>query len=298
MARVQHGELTMETAETEGTTVRLELLRERRQMPRETPDTGFAAMTVVPDAAMAIPALRILLVDDDPDNTLIMKLFLPSPPLDVETAGNGREAVDACRLRRPDVIFMDLEMPVMGGFEALKRIRALQAERGDAPSRIVAFSAHDDEASRLRSVNAGFDLHLSKPSSQSEIFALLSGSEFHSRSAGDVAEALPVASVFVDDDIFDAIPAFLESRRDLVAALRQALAAGERESLRQLAHKLKGSFSMYGFRWAAKISRELEDNHQNPDSKFLTLQVDALEQHLAQVKIRSRTHPVRGVLSR
>lgn len=210
----------------------------------------------------------------------------------VETAGNGREAVAACRLRRPDVIFMDLEMPVMGGFEALKQIRALQEERDDAPSRIVAFSAHDDEVSRLRSVGAGFDLHLSKPCSQREILALLCDNKFHRSSADPLVETLPEISVLVDDDIYDVIPAFLESRRTLVAALRQALAAEAREPFRQLAHKLKGGFSMYGFRWAAEICRGLENDYQNPESKTLVLQVDALEQHLAQVRVRSRAHQI------
>ncbi|MBI3149136.1 MAG: response regulator [Betaproteobacteria bacterium] len=289
MARVQHGELTMETSETAGTTLDLELLPlPEWDVPREEPGAGPVVPTASPGAGETVPALHILLVDDDPDNMLIMKLFLPSPPLEVETAVNGREAVEACRVRRPDVVFMDLEMPVMGGFEALKRIRELQAERGEAPSRIVAFSAHDDEASRRRSVAAGFDLHLSKPSSQNEILALLAGSGFRSRSADVVPEVLPETTVWVDEDLFEAIPGFLESRRALAALLRQSLRAGDRESLRQLAHKLKGSFGMYGFKWAAQICRELEDKHRSADLKLLALQVDALDQHLAHVKVRPR----------
>lgn len=285
MARVQRGDLAMETSDQAGTTLRLEL----QPLPAgEAPAADPAALAASPSAGEAIPALRILLVDDDPDNVLIMKLFLPSPPLQVETAGNGRQALEMCKQWRPDVIFMDLEMPVMGGFEALKWIRALQAERREAPSRIIAFSAHDDEASRQCSVAAGFDQHLSKPCSQDEIRVLLTGDGFRGDRTDAVSEVLPEATVWVDEDLVEAIPGFLESRRALVALLRQSLATGDRESLRQLAHKLKGSFGMYGFKWGAQICRELEDKHRSAGLKSLALQVDALEQHLAHVKICPR----------
>ena len=297
MARIQLGELKMETSETAGTTLELELLPlPEWEMFCTAFGAGLGAPATSPGTDVVIPALQVLLVDDDPDNTLIMKLFLPSPPLRVGTASNGREAVEACRRRRPDVVFMDLEMPVMGGFDALRRIRTLQLEQGVVASTIIAFSAHDDEASRRRSIAAGFDLHLGKPSSQDEILKLLASLGCGGRSANTVPEVLPEATVWIDEDLFEAIPGFLESRRAPVALLRQTLESGDREFLRQLAHKLKGSFGMYGFKWASQICRELEDNHRSADLKILALQVDALEQYLAHVKVRSRAQ-VRGIFS-
>lgn len=293
MARIQLGELTMETSEAAGTTLELVLLPlPEWEIPRTALGASLGAPATSPGTDVAIPALRVLLVDDDPDNTLIMKLFLPSPPLRVGTASNGREAVEACRRRRPDVVFMDIEMPVMGGFDALRRIRTLQLEQGVVASTIIAFSAHDDEASRRRSVAAGFDLHLGKPSSHDEILTLLASLGCDGRRAN----AVPEVTVWIDEDLFEAVPGFLASRRAPVALLRQTLESGDREFLRQLAHKLKGSFGMYGFKWAAQICRELEDNHQSADLKILALQVDALEQHLAHVNVRSRAQ-ARGIFS-
>lgn len=292
MARAQQGDLTMETYDEVGTTLKLELLPDRRHASRDVP-----AIDVAPHASLKVfanetvlPALRILLVDDDPDNVLIMKLFLPSPPLEVETACNGLVAVEACKLRRPDVIFMDIEMPVMGGFDALRQIRTLQANRGEVPSKIIAFSAHDDEASRLRGLSSGFDYQLSKPSSQREILTFLSEIQtgFFSDSGQVQPDPLPEMNVWVDHDVFEAIPGFLESRRALITALRQALMARHEESARQLAHKLKGSFGMYEFRWAAQICLRLEDIDIKLDSNFFLLQVDLLEKHLTDVKVHSR----------
>ncbi|MNF81668.1 Hpt domain protein [compost metagenome] len=113
---------------------------------------------------------------------------------------------------------------------------------------------------------------------------------------GGSTNAMPEVTVWIDEDLFEAVPGFLESRRAPVALLRQTLESGDREFLRQLAHKLKGSFGMYGFKWAAQICRELEDNHRTADLKILALQVDALEQHLAHVNVRSRAQ-ARGIFS-
>lgn len=294
MARVQRGELTMETSGISGTTLRLALLPlpdwHFHRDKLDSSDNNNCTSATSSCTGTDIAALSILLVDDDPGNMLVMKAILPDSPLAIETACNGREALDVCRLRRPDFIFMDLEMPVMGGFEALKQIRALQRKQGESPSKIIAFSAHDDETSRLRSIAAGFDLHLSKPSSQSEIAAVLGGIRLRGYSTGLEPVTSPETPVSVDVDLFEGIPAFLQSRRELMMALRQALEFGERESVRRLAHKLKGSFGLYGFKWAAQLCGELEQHFLTVDTELLVAQVNALEQHLTRVEIQARTH--------
>ncbi|QJW84723.1 response regulator [Ramlibacter terrae] len=131
MARVQRGQLTM--ASGAGETV----LTLRLPLSGEAPATSPAGIPVTADAApeaAPLPPLSVLLVDDDEYNIVVLKSLLPSPPLSVRTAVNGRAALECVREARPDVIFLDVEMPVMGGIEALQAIRALQAERGEPPS--------------------------------------------------------------------------------------------------------------------------------------------------------------------
>jgi signal transduction histidine kinase/CheY-like chemotaxis protein len=189
MAQVQGGDLFM-TSRQDTTTLSLRLPPWRAALP------GHAAQGQAPapaaQSAEALPALSVLLVDDDEYNIVVLKNLLPTPPLSVQTAVNGRAALELVREARPDVIFMDLEMPIMGGIEAARRIRELQRERGEVPSFIAAFSAHDDERTQRKSLQAGFDLYLSKPASREEVLAVLRREDPAAAHPGRPAQATTV----------------------------------------------------------------------------------------------------------
>ncbi|MCG2593796.1 response regulator [Ramlibacter sp. XY19] len=278
MARVQRGDLTMESG-PEGTTLTLRLPRWPGAAPSQGDNTGSISRPS-PLVSGPLPALDVLLVDDDEYNIIVLRNLLPSPPLKVRTAVNGRAGLDSVRAARPDVIFLDVEMPVMGGIEAIAAIRALQRERGEPPSRVVAFSAHDDEATRQRCLDAGFDLYLAKPASREEVYAVLCGEmpviEMRDTRASGV-------DVLVDVDLMPLMPEFLSSRRDLAQQLARAAAGGDREKVRATAHKLAGSLAMYGFEEASQASLEVERAAAG-DLAELRLKCDALVRMLAQVQ--------------
>jgi signal transduction histidine kinase/CheY-like chemotaxis protein len=277
MARVQHGALDMVSGE-QGTMLSLHLPAWQGAVPG-----GAGAGTVSrpsPLASGPLPALDVLLVDDDEYNIIVLKSLLPSPPLQVRTAVNGRAALDCVRAARPDVIFLDVEMPVMGGVEALAAIRALQRERGDPPSLVAAFSAHDDEGTRERCRAAGFDLYLAKPASREEVYAVLRG-EDPGEVAGDPGEATG-ERVRIDAGLMPLIPEFLASRRALAQEVVAAAAAGEREKVRVTAHKLAGSLAMYGFAAASRASLEVEQAVAG-DLGALQARCQALVEMLASV---------------
>src|SRR5205814_2159770 len=111
----------------------------------------------------ALRPMRVLLVDDDEYNLLILRRFLPEPPFTVDTAINGRVALGAAELQWPDVIFMDLDMPVMGGLQAVQELRAMERASLAKRCTMVALSSHEDDDTRSRSLAAGFDRYLTKP---------------------------------------------------------------------------------------------------------------------------------------
>ncbi|HRE17744.1 MAG TPA: response regulator, partial [Rhodocyclaceae bacterium] len=116
------------------------------------------------------PSPRLLIVDDQADNRWLITHLLESAGFRVDTAENGKEAIDAFIVSRPDLIFMDMRMPVMDGGEATRRIRALP---GGADARIVGMTAStlaDDQAGALA---AGCDCIVAKPLAESEVFAAI-----------------------------------------------------------------------------------------------------------------------------
>jgi PAS domain S-box-containing protein len=291
LARVQEGDISMRTSAREGTTLEIRL----RALPYGMQPPAAGEGEVRGDApsapAAALPPLNVLVVDDDEYNLLVMRRYLPSPPLRVRTEANGRAAIDAVAEDAPDVIFMDIEMPVMDGYEAVERIRGRERTQGLRRTAIIAFSSHDDEESKRRALAAGCDVYLRKPAARDAVHAVLlnvSGHGTHAAAAASApAEPLaagPADDVLVDADMRDTVPEFLRTRRLVIGQMGEALRSGDPALLRRLAHKLSGSFSLYGFRWASDQCRAIEHATAGPAAFFG--QIEALTHHLDNVRIR------------
>jgi CheY-like chemotaxis protein len=268
MARVQHGDIEMQTGEAPGTTLTVRLAA--------APEVDAAIRSAVPPPARAFSSSlsrSILVVDDDEFSRLVVQRFLPSS-CKVTLASNGLEGLDAARAAAFDAIVMDLDMPVMGGLEAAARIREMEKEAGRKRCKMIAASSHDDEATKLRSLKAGFDAYLEKPVSPDALRRLLA--DFF----------LANEPIEVDPDLRKLIPEFLRSRRALAAELAEAVERGEAETARQIAHKLAGSFLPYGFHWAARQGKMIEQRAKDRALDGLAAEVRALREHLDTVELR------------
>jgi CheY-like chemotaxis protein len=102
----------------------------------------------------------VLVVDDQNDNVVLVSLWLQNLGYRVVTAVNGESAVEVARLVMPQLILMDIAMPVMDGLDATRRIRQTQ-EISDLP--IVFLTAFDTKEFRQRAGDAGGDGYLTKP---------------------------------------------------------------------------------------------------------------------------------------
>jgi len=114
------------------------------------------------------PSYKILLVDDHPVNLDLTSKILRKRGHQVDLAENGLLAFEKFQQVSYDIILMDLQMPVMDGLEATRKIRQYEQEQkidGPAPGRvpIVAMTAYDDDNERTASKNAGMDGFISKP---------------------------------------------------------------------------------------------------------------------------------------
>ncbi|MEO8260871.1 MAG: response regulator [Acidobacteriota bacterium] len=106
------------------------------------------------------------MVDDSPDIRGMWLTWLSLSGFVVDEAENGAEAVARARAHRPDMVLMDLTMPVMDGIEAIKRLRADDSTT-DVP--IIALTALDADDSVRRARDAGADAYVRKPVSPEEL---------------------------------------------------------------------------------------------------------------------------------
>ena len=111
-------------------------------------------------STVAQEAPLVLVVDDSDDIREMVRFVLDTSGYRVAVAENGLEAVQMARTESPDLILMDLSMPVLDGFGAVRGIRGM-AEMCDVP--IIAISAHDTRDHRAKAFDVGFNDFLTKP---------------------------------------------------------------------------------------------------------------------------------------
>ncbi|RMF19561.1 MAG: response regulator [Gammaproteobacteria bacterium] len=158
------GHLTLESEEDVGSTFAFEV---------NLPEAGDADQTGTEPALTnqhLLDGQSILLVDDNQVNLLVARKLLTRWGAEVHTAANGMDAIEACRQRRFDIILMDLQMPLMDGFEATTELHEKKLVDG---AYIIALTAATTEDVRERALKAGMDDVLAKPINPRELAARL-----------------------------------------------------------------------------------------------------------------------------
>ena len=125
---------------------------------------------VAASSAPSVPSgMRVLVAEDNKVNQLVMRKFLRDAPIELTFAQNGSEAVEMVQQTKPDLVFMDMSMPVMNGLEATRVIR----DGGGSQPVIVALTANAFDSDRAACLQAGMDDFLSKPLNRNDLLAVL-----------------------------------------------------------------------------------------------------------------------------
>jgi CheY-like chemotaxis protein len=237
-------------------------------VPLVAPEAASASAPVVPLTAGR--ALRFLLAEDNPVNRTIGTRMLSKHGHVVVAVENGAQAVEITATERFDVVLMDVEMPVMNGFEATAAIRAReQKTRQRVP--IIALTAHAMQGDRERCLEAGMDSYATKPIQPTELFATVDGllnskpPEVSMSSVATAPDAPPLDRVALYEQVGDEADLLLKViemfRADsvlVVTRLQNALASGDAEEVQQGAHRLKGALLTLGGKPAAEVAMHLE----------------------------------------
>ncbi len=129
----------------------------------EKRNSGTPVTSSKDKAEVSYKPLRVLLVEDNPDNRLLINAYLKKLPYEVDEAENGQIAVDKFRQSDYDIVLMDVQMPIMDGHEATRTIRAWEIEGNKTQTPIISLTAHAFKEEIDRCLEAGCNAHLSKP---------------------------------------------------------------------------------------------------------------------------------------
>lgn len=193
-------------------------------------------------------SLRLLAADDVPEVGWLLEALLANSRCTVEVVPDGAAAVARADTGDFDVILLDLDMPIMDGREAARRIRNRERSQGLAPVPIVIVSGHELAPA---------------PGTQED------------PSDDDVR---------LDPEVAPLIPAFLENRRADAGRLPALIDAGDWAPIQAMGHKMKGTGRGYGFARISEIGRALEDAGRDQHAGRARAATDALVAYLDRVQ--------------
>lgn len=259
--------------------------------PAQTDVTPSTVRTTPSSSCEFLKAARILLVDDNEDNRNLLCLYLRNTPFSLQTARNGQDALELYQNGSFDLVFMDLEMPIMDGYEATKRFRQWEEEQQLRETPIIALTAHAFVRFRNKCMAAGCSDYLTKPVRRDTLIQCivkhLPDSPDSDKPTKEETYPLQNSSsqVTIDSKIKKLIPPFLKNKREDARQLLRTLKNNDFELLKQQAHTIKGTSWMYGFQFLGDLCLKLEQAALDSDKKMAQSIAEQIKQHLDEVEI-------------
>src|SRR5262245_934880 len=147
--------------------------------PAMAPSEARTGGAIIPGAALSLEGVSVLVVDDQEEERVFLTQALGGYGAQVTAASSGAEALallsDPLSGKWPDALILDIAMPGEDGYTVLKKVRALEAARGDAADRIpaIALTVYGQSEDRLRALKEGFHMYVAKPVEPAELAVII-----------------------------------------------------------------------------------------------------------------------------
>ncbi|MCH2066985.1 MAG: response regulator [Shimia sp.] len=138
------------------------------------PANGTAQKRVATELTKPVSDKTILIVDDNKTNRKLIEIFLNRLGVTHHSASDGEQAVECYRDVHPDLVLMDVSMPVMNGLDATREIRRLEGANGDFRTHIIGLTAHSAPEDRAACLDSGMNAHMAKPIKLSQLKDVIS----------------------------------------------------------------------------------------------------------------------------
>jgi len=231
------------------------------------------------------PAARILIVDDIPENRMLLEVILSKLGYTPIQCSGGREAVAMCRQETYDLILMDIQMPEIDGLEAVRQIRA---DSLNAAVPIIAMTASDRKDDEMTAIGCGCDDYMTKPINRRLLEQKIWRNLARMRQIRQAELGQEITSFLEGDpDYHKTIETFVGNLPGRIEEIRRAL---ETDNLGELAfkiHALKGLGGFAGFAVYTEKAVRIEESLLRHDVDKIQQQIDEMIQMCMRTTVKS-----------
>jgi len=290
---IMGGQLSLTSLEGSGTTLSFTITLKSVQTQNEIHIPGNVNVIEPPlfsptggEEKSGESPLAILLAEDIETNRLVIKHYLSPFHVRIDCVGDGRSAVEQYKAERYGLVLMDVELPEMGGFEAVAAIRVFEEKNGITPVPIVVLSAHALSGYHNMELPQGIQAFLSKPFKRERLLSTLSQWVVIPQANCPVNSNQETRPIFhAEPDLALVIPILFKEIGREIETLRQAVFKTDIETLKRLAHGLKGASANCGVKpltdYFMQIHSLVSEGRIEESGKIM----DAIEKYLNTVDV-------------
>ena len=222
--------------------------------------------------------VTILAADDSVPNQVLIKFYATQAGFQIDIARDGREAVDLFRKKAYSIIFLDIHMPEIDGFEALNQMRQIEIENILPKIPIIALTGSTFQEEGTTCLDAGFDDFVEKSSLQGTLAETI---QKHLHSAH-----IQVDKIQLDKSILPLIPDYLENRKEDIQRIKFALEKLNFNVIEDLGHKMKGSGKCYGFEKISMLGHRIEAFAKQKKAGEIEESVGQMQDYLSNLQLK------------
>lgn len=232
---------------------------------------------------------RILVVDDVEDNRLVATSYLTGQGFDVDEADNGEDAIQLRMKQSYDLIFMDIRMTPMDGYETTKKIREWEIQNTKPRVPIIALSAQAMKEEIDQALMSGCDSYVGKPIRAEKLFEAVRKYVKCSPAEASAFDEAPHADAIIqpqlDDFLRARLPSYLSKLKTDLTDIDRSLREGDLMGIGRVGHNVSGTAGMYGLDELVSLARQLELSSEQGLHERVTQVRDQMLQSIDRIRV-------------